>query len=128
MLIARDFLGSFESFLQLLADGLTAWGAVFLIDMLLRREYDAASLADSSARSRYYYRGGFHPGAIVAWLAGILVGLAFTVSPFFTGPFARGIFATSSLGYLIGFVISGALYAVLLRFSRTNAQPAKATE
>lgn len=128
MLIAQNFLGTFESFLQLLADGLTAWGAIFLVDMRLRRGYDGASLADSSKESRYYYRGGVNLVAIVAWLAGILVGLAFTVSPFFTGPFATGIFATSSLGYLIGFLVSGMLYTILMRFSRAKEVPMKTTE
>ncbi len=120
MLIAQNFLGAFESFLQLLADGLTAWGAVFLVDMLLRREYDPASLAANGRESRYYYWGGVNLVAIVAWLAGILVGLALTVSPFFTGPFAIGIFATSSMGYLIGFLVSGVLYALLMRFARAK--------
>jgi len=128
MLIAQNFLGAFESFLQLLADGLTAWGAVFLVDMLLRRGYDSASLADSSQASRYYYWNGLHPAAIVAWMAGILVGLAFTVSPFFTGPFATGIFAFSSLGYLIGFLVSGVLYALLMRFYRAKEVPVRTAE
>ena len=116
MLVAQNFLGPFESFLQLLADGLTAWGAVFLIDMLWRRSYDTTSLADTGSHSRYFYLGGFNPIALGAWLTGILVGLAFTFSPYFTGPFAVGIFASSSLGYLLGFVVSGVLYALLMRF------------
>jgi purine-cytosine permease-like protein len=120
MLVAQSFIGSFESFLQLLADGLTAWGAVFLVDMLRRRGYDPASLADTSTQSRYFYRGGVNPASIGAWLAGILVGLAFTASPFFTGPFATGIFASSSLGYLLGFLVSGGLYAILMRFPRVE--------
>lgn len=123
LLVAQDFLGAFESFLLLLANGLTAWGAVFLVDMLLRRGYDTASLADGGAGSRYYYWRGVNPAAVIAWLAGILVGLAFTVSPFFTGPFARGIFATSSLGYLLGFLVSGALFALLTRILRPGEAP-----
>jgi len=120
MLIAQNFLGAFESFLQLLADGLTAWGAVFLVNMLLGRGYDAAGLADNRPGSRYFYWKGIQPLAIIAWLAGILVALVFTASPFFTGPFARGFFATYSLGYLIGFLVSGGLYALLIRLTRAR--------
>lgn len=120
MLIAQNFLGAFESFLQLLADGLTAWGAVFLVNMLLGHGYDAQGLADESPGSRYFYWNGIQPLAIIAWLAGILVALAFTASPFFTGPFARGFFATYSLGYLIGFLVSGGLYAILIRLNRAR--------
>ena len=120
MLVAQNFIGSFESFLQVLADGLTAWAAVFLVDMLRRGRYDAGSLDDTSAQSRYFYWGGFNPVALGAWLAGILVGVAFTSSPLFTGPFAMGVFASSSLGYLLGFLVSGVLYAILMRLSHAE--------
>lgn len=113
LLIAQNFFGPFESFLQLLADGLTAWSAVFLVDMLLRRGYHAPSLADTGPTGRYFYRGGINWAAVVAWLLGISIGLAFTVSPWFSGPFARGIFASSSLGYFIGFVVSALAYWTL---------------
>ncbi len=118
MLIAQNFFGPFESFLQLLADGLAAWSAVFLVDMLVRRDYDASGLADTSSSSCYFYTDGVHWAAIVAWLLGILVGLAFTVSPWFRGPLATGVFASSSLGYLIGFVVSALVYAVWLVLER----------
>jgi len=118
MLIAQNFFAPFESFLQLLADCLTAWSAVFLVDMLFRWRsgYDTTGLAQTDQTSSYFYTAGINWSAIIAWLTGILVGLAFTVSPWFTGPFAKGIFATSSLGYLIGFAVSSLLYWIL--FSR----------
>ncbi len=118
MLIAQNFFGPFESFLQLLADGLAAWSAVFLVDMLARRSYDTSSLANTSSSSRYFYTGGVHWAAVIAWLFGILVGLAFTVSPWFSGPLATGVFASSSLGYLLGFVASALVYTVWLAFER----------
>ena len=116
MLVAQNFLGPFESFLQLLADGLMAWSAVFLVDMIRRRRYDTVSLANTGTDSRYFYQGGVSWAAIIAWVLGILVGLAFTVSPWFSGPFAIGIFASSSLGYLIGFVVSALAYWGLITF------------
>ena len=116
MLVAQNFLGPFESFLQLLADGLMAWSAVFLVDMIRRRRYDTVSLANTGTDSRYFYQGGASWAAIIAWVLGILVGLAFTVSPWFSGPFAIGIFASSSLGYLIGFVVSALAYWGLITF------------
>jgi NCS1 family nucleobase:cation symporter-1 len=120
MLIAQNFFGPFESFLQLLADGLTAWAAVFLVDMLMRRGYDASSLTNTSSSGRYFYTGGINWSAVTAWLLGILVGLAFTVSPWFSGPFAVGIFASSSLGYLIGFAVSALVYWTLLSLRRNK--------
>lgn len=116
MLLAQNFFGPFVSFLQLLADGLMAWSAVFLVDMIRRRRYDTVSLANTGTDSRYFYQGGISWAAIIAWVLGILFGLAFTVSPWFSGPFAIGIFASSSLGYLIGFVISALVYWMLITF------------
>jgi nucleobase:cation symporter-1, NCS1 family len=114
MLVAQSFFAPFESFLQLLADGLAAWGAIFLVDMLLRRGYDAQGLVERGRAGPYFYTGGIHWPACLAWLAGILVGLAFTTSPWFTGPFARGIFATSSLGFMLGFLVAGLAYWLLV--------------
>ena len=125
MLIARDFYGPFSSFLQVLADGIATWAAVFLVDMLVRRGYDASGLADTSSRSRYFYSGGINWRAVIAWVLGILVGLAFTSSTFFSGPFAQGIFAASSLGYFLGFVVSGLSYWVLLLVTRFKPTPAE---
>jgi purine-cytosine permease-like protein len=119
MLIAQNFLNPFISFLQLLADGLCAWSAVFLVDMLLRRSYDAAGLAQTGPGSRYFYTGGVRWQALTAWLLGILVSLAFTATaaPWFHGPFAVGIFAASNLGYLIGFMVSALASWLLSRRS-----------
>ena len=63
-----------------------------------------------------YYRAGINWRALLAWLAGVTVGLVFTVSPWFSGPLATGIFATSSLGYLLGFLVSALLYWLLSVF------------
>ncbi len=120
MLVAQNFFGPFESFLQLLADGLTAWSAVFLVDMLKRRGYTTSSLTNTGPTSRYFYKGGVNWAAFIAWLLGILVGLAFTVSPWFSGPLAIGIFASSSLGYLIGFIVSALTYWAFLSIGGTK--------
>jgi purine-cytosine permease-like protein len=133
MVVAQNFFAPFESFLQVLADGLAAWGAVFLVDMLLRRGYDTAGLTATERGSAYYYWGGVHWPALIAWIAGILVGLAFTTSPWFTGPFARGPFAASSLGYFLGFIVAALVYWLLVmlagafpyRQKETNAVPAE---
>ena len=102
----QGFLGTFISFISLLACGIATWAAVFVVDMWLRRGYDAVTLAAT---------GRWHGAALFAWLAGSAVGLLCTASPLFTGPFAVGIFAESSLGYLLGALVSAVLYAVLGR-------------
>ncbi|GHO79020.1 allantoin permease [Ktedonobacter sp. SOSP1-85] len=115
--IAVTFFSTFSnalySFLLLLAAGLTTWAAIFLIDMIWRRSYDLKSLSDTSRESAYYYTFGFNIPACVAWLIGVVIGLLFTASSFFTGPLAKGIFASTSLGYLFGASVSAILYLVL---------------
>jgi NCS1 family nucleobase:cation symporter-1 len=123
MLIAQNFFTPFYAFVTLMAAGLTTWAAIFLIDMLPRREYDAASLADTSENSKYFFTAGFNLPACIAWLIGVAVGFLFTSSALFTGPFATGIFASTSLGYLLGAVVGALLYLVLRR-----ALPSKQAE
>src|SRR5579885_610190 len=116
LLICNDFQGALTSFLLVLADGLTVWAAIFLVDMIWRRSYDSRSLVDLSPNSIYYYTGGFNIPACIAWLVGVVVGLLFTQSSFFTGPLATGIFASTSLGYLLGAVVSIIIFLILRPF------------
>src|SRR5579883_2396141 len=116
LLIRNDFQGALTSFLLVLADGLTVWAAIFLVDMIWRRSYDSRSLVDLSPNSIYYYTGGFNIPACIAWLVGVVVGLLFTQSSFFTGPLATGIFASTSLGYLLGAVVSIIIFLILRPF------------
>src|SRR6266487_2671271 len=114
-LLAGAALDIYSSGLNLLflADGLTVWAAIFLVDMIWRRGYDTKSLDDTTRTSAYYYTSGFNLPAFIAWLAGVVVGLLFTSSAFFTGPLAKGIFVSTSLGYLLGAAVSIVLYLVL---------------
>lgn len=117
LLVRNDFQGALTSFLLLLAAGLTVWAAIFLVDMIWRRSYDTKSLLNLGSDSAYYYTGGFNIAACTAWVVGIVVGLLFTQSAFFTGPLAKGIFASTSLGYLLGAVVSIIIFLILRPFS-----------
>lgn len=129
LLVRNDFQGALTSFLLLLAAGLTVWAAIFLIDMIWRRSYDAKSLSITGRESAYYYTGGFNIPACTAWVIGIVVGLLFTSSSFFTGPLAKGIFASTSLGYLLGAAVSAILYfALRLAFQGRKATSAENRE
>ena len=75
--------------------------------------------------SVYYYTGGIHLPAGIAWIFGILVGLVFTTSPWFTGPLARGVFAQSSLGFILGFVVAGLTYWLFVRWEHALLRSAR---
>ncbi|MFF1358000.1 cytosine permease [Streptomyces sp. NPDC058297] len=114
MLVATSFMGSFIAFLSLLAVAFSAWVGVFGADMLRRKEYDAEALVDTTRTSAYWYKGGFSPAAVAAWAVGLVGGLMFTTSDWFTGPLAaNNPVGEYGLGWVATIVISGLLYIVL---------------
>jgi purine-cytosine permease-like protein len=104
LLVARNVVGTFEAFLGVLAGVLAPWSAVFLLD--LRR-------AGAKASARPQKTVSFRWQACAAWLIGVVVSLCFTSTGVFTGPLALGVFRGSSLGFLLGFAVTLALYGAL---------------
>jgi purine-cytosine permease-like protein len=126
MVVASSFIGSFISFLTLLAVAFSAWIGVFGVDMLRRRSYDAEALMDTGRTSGYWYRGGFAWQAMTAWGVALLVGLLFTKVDWFSGPLASSWIGENGLGWAATIVVAGALYAVLPRTAA--GEPAAAEE
>ncbi|GAB3694035.1 purine-cytosine permease family protein [Saccharopolyspora tripterygii] len=120
MLVADSFYDPFVTFISLLAIPITAWLGVFLTDMLHRKTYDPAGLMDMRSSSSYWYRGGVEPRAFFAWALAIVVGYLFSSNDFFTGLLAETWLGENGLGWVITFVISAGVYA-LLGGSRKNA-------
>ncbi|MFG3036265.1 cytosine permease [Streptomyces sp. NPDC048330] len=125
MVVATSFIGSFISFLTLLAVAFSAWIGVFGVDMLRRRSYDAEALMDTTRTSAYWYRGGFAWQAMAAWAVALLVGLLFTRVDWFSGPLASSWIGENGLGWAATIVVAGVLYAVLPR-TPEKAAPAPA--
>ncbi|MGI5213087.1 purine-cytosine permease family protein [Plantactinospora sp. CA-290183] len=127
MLIAGDFYGPFITFISLLAVPITAWVAVFLVDMLFRREYDPRGLMDTTSTGVYWYRGGFRWSAVLPWLAGVVVGLLFTTAStsatdvWFAGPLADSWLGGNGLGWVAAFVVAGGLYLLASVTSRRRS-------
>ncbi|WP_225800155.1 cytosine permease [Streptomyces sp. NK15101] len=129
MVVATSFIGSFISFLTLLAVAFSAWIGVFGVDMLRRRSYDAAALMDTTRTSAYWYRGGFAWQAMTAWAVALAVGLLFTKVDWFSGPLASSWIGENGLGWAATTVVAGALYAVLPRTpEKAPAAPAEVRE
>lgn len=115
MVVATSFIGSFISFLTLLAVAFSAWIGVFGIDMLRRPAYDGAALMDTTRTSAYWYRGGFAWQAMVSWGVALAAGLLFTRVDWFAGPLATSWIGKHGLGWAATIVIAATLYAVLPR-------------
>ncbi|MET8475107.1 cytosine permease [Streptomyces sp. NPDC006422] len=124
MLVATSFMSSFISFLSLLAVAFSAWVGVFGADMFKRKHYDGAALIDTTRTSAYWYKGGFSPAACVAWAVGLVVGLLFTSSSWFSGPLATNNFVGEyGLGWIVTIVVSGLLYLALPKPADTTKAP-----
>ncbi|MEU8543969.1 cytosine permease [Streptomyces sp. NPDC048717] len=121
MVVASSFIGSFVSFLTLLAVAFSAWIGVFGVDMLTRRTYDPVALMDTGHTSAYWYRGGFAWQAMTAWGVALAVGLLFTRVEWFAGPLASAWPGRHGLGWAVTIVTAGVLYAVLPR-ERASAE------
>lgn len=116
--IAKDFYGSFTTFLTLLAVPLAAWAGTFGLDMIVRRGYDAKALMDRTSRGKYWYLAGIRWQAVLAWASGIVIGLLFTTaqsgdSTWFTGPWADTWLGRNGLGWLMAGLVAALLYAVV---------------
>ncbi|MGW1894952.1 cytosine permease [Streptomyces sp. NPDC002004] len=125
MNVATSFMGSFISFLTLLAVAFSAWIGVFGIDMLRRRSYDAEALMDTGRTSAYWYRAGFAWQAMTAWGVALVAGLLFTRVDWFSGPLATSWVGRNGLGWLATIVIAGALYAVLPKVALLPSETAE---
>ncbi|MDI3423151.1 cytosine permease [Streptomyces luteolus] len=115
MVVATSFIGSFISFLTLLAVAFSAWIGVFGVDMLRRTSYDGEALLDTTRTSAYWYKGGFAWQAMTAWAVALLTGLLFTKVDWFAGPLATSWIGRHGLGWVTGIAVSALLYAVLPR-------------
>ncbi|MET9803262.1 cytosine permease [Streptomyces sp. NPDC006368] len=128
MVVATSFIGSFISFLTLLAVAFSAWIGVFGVDMLRRGSYDGEALMDTGRTSAYWYRGGFAPRAMAAWGVALVVGLLFTKVDWFAGPLAGSWVGRNGLGWLVTIVVAAGLYAVLPGRGTGDAAPAREPE
>jgi NCS1 family nucleobase:cation symporter-1 len=121
MLIAKDFYGPFSTFLTLLAVPISAWVGVILVDSARGRTYDPAGLMDTSRTSRYWYSGGFHVPAVLAWAVAIVMGLLFTQAStsaddvWFAGPWAHSWLGTNGLGWAISMAVAALIHGVFGR-------------
>lgn len=118
--IAEDFYGPFITFLTLLAVPLVVWGVIFLIDMAIRRSYDPAGLANTTATSLYWHTGGVRWQAFIPWAIGIVIGFLFTTasagdSVWFAGPFAETFIGANGLGWAMAAAAAGVSYLIAFK-------------
>lgn len=109
LFVSRDFLTPFISFLIFCGVFLAAWEAIFILDYwLVRRQqgYHATALFGT--------QNGLRLVPLGCWLLGSIIGLLVTKTGFIDGPWAKGVFADSSLGLFVSFAVSLLSYGLYL--------------
>ena len=128
MLYADSFYAPFITFISLTAIPITAWVAIFVVDLIHRQYYSAKDLLDVSASSAYWYKGGIEWRALSAWAVALVLGFCFTRvgstgANWFAGPLADSWLGHNGLGWVVTFVVAGGLYA-LMGGAKDRRQPA----
>ncbi|MDA8274317.1 MAG: PfkB family carbohydrate kinase [Actinomycetota bacterium] len=111
LMIGRSgFLGPFESFLTLLATGLSAWAGVVLADMISTTRASArrTPVGATATRAARATRAVDVPG-LAGFAAGSAVALVTTASPLYTGPLAGGLVGDGSFGFGLGLAVAAAV-------------------
>ena len=118
MLYADSFYGPFITFISLTAIPITAWVAIFVVDLIHRQYYSPKDLLDVSPSSFYWYHGGIEWRALGSWALALILGFCFTRvgssdADWFVGPLADSWLGHNGLGWIVTFVVAGGLYALL---------------
>ncbi|QWF80703.1 purine-cytosine permease family protein [Amycolatopsis sp. CA-230715] len=111
-----EFLSNFVLFLDFLLYFLTPWSSINLVDFyLVRKEtYDLDAVYDPNGRY-----GRWSGRALIAYVLGIAIQIPFAnVEGIFVGPMAP-ILGGADISWLLGLLVPGALYTVLMRRART---------
>lgn len=103
------------------ADVAVALGKVELGDASKVAHLDKA-LHNSSTSSSYWYSSGFNIPAIISWTTGLIVGLLFTSTSIFTGPFV------SVVGGIDLSFTSSALVGAIAYYALTTLFPYRSRE
>ena len=103
---------AFIAFAELAAPWATIVGIGFL---LTRGNYDPDDLQvfnRGATGGRYWYSGGWHPGAVIAWAVGSVVGLLTIQTQIFSGPLS-GIALGVDVSLLLGALVAAVIYLPL---------------
>ncbi|MGW2630977.1 NCS1 family nucleobase:cation symporter-1 [Streptomyces chattanoogensis] len=108
-LVIQYFLGALGAFLGPLV-------AILLVDYYLirRGRIDVDALFSADERGAYFYRRGYNPKAVIAFLPAAAVSASLALIPAFD--------ALAPFSWIFGMGISGALYAAVSRRGRVAAE------
>ena len=114
-LLAPTIQGAIGAALLVLAEFSAPWAVIVGIDFLKtggRYDADDLQVFNRATGGRYWYSGGWHPGAVIAWAAGSIVGLLTIQTLIFSGPLS-GIALGVDVSLLLGALVAALIYLPL---------------
>ncbi|QIK63703.1 cytosine permease [Leucobacter viscericola] len=110
-----DFMTTFEAFLTLLLYVLIPWSAINLADFFIVQKGEYV-IADMFMRDGGRY-GRWNRIGLISYLIGLVSQVPFMITPMYTGPLAEPL-QNIDIAWLVGFVVTGAVYLVWMRAAR----------
>lgn len=115
LLLNQDLVTTTTNFLAFLNIWVGPFGAVWVVDGVLRRwRYDPVGIHENSPASPYWGTGGLNPSGLIALAAGVLAGLLTINAPGFQGPISRVLF-DGDLAWIVPSITAGIVYWLLAR-------------
>ncbi len=109
-----NFVESFIQFLSFMVVWIAPWSAIYLTNMLLRRNrYEGLALHQKGG-GVYWYSHGWNWRGLLALAAGIVSAALFANAPIWHGPLVRFIGGGDASIY-VGFIVAAIVYLVLMR-------------
>jgi len=109
-IFGTDFVTFFINFLGIMVVWLAPWGAIVLIDFYQRGQtYNSGEFFKGNS-SEYWYKSGFNPIGMIAWIAGAIAGVLTINTPLLVGPLANSWFAGGDVSVFAGILVAGVIY------------------
>ncbi|MGF2949536.1 purine-cytosine permease family protein [Microbacterium alcoholitolerans] len=120
-----------NDFVMILSFVISPWMLICLIGVARQGwRFDVEDLQvfnDRRRGGRYWYRNGWEPRAVVAWLGGVTFGMLFSPAASFPGPLA-GVFGGVDVSVVGSLLTGGAIYLLLLKLTPLPRASAHAFE
>jgi NCS1 family nucleobase:cation symporter-1 len=110
-----NFMSLYAEWLSLTLILLCPWGAILLVDWIVRGgRYDVQAL-HTWGRGPYWYRGGVNWPALGVYLVGILAALSVANCTLWASPISTHVLGGADLSLFAGFIVTGLLYYLVAR-------------
>jgi purine-cytosine permease-like protein/nucleotide-binding universal stress UspA family protein len=130
LVVVVNVISSIDAFVTIMVVTATPWMVMVGLNYWFNHgqydEHDLHAYAMPGYRGTYWFQGGLDLRAMVSWVAGVVMGLMFSTTSFFTGPLESSVKGVD-LSWLVAGVVGGGLYALLRLTQAPAGMPTPAT-